>query len=244
MPSLRDAAVAMTGVCTAVPTAGEGICRRCHGCPNPGWPLCWSCSKVENQLSRPCKLVAPISLYEIPSQLHHILKHYKSDTYRTLQAEFTTNVAALVGYFLLTHGECIRRAAGRGWDTITAVPSSTGRTGQHPLITAIDMLPGIRSEHEQLLGKGPVDVGHLRADDQGYVTTGSVNGKAILLLDDTFTTGARAQSAASALALAGADVVAIVPVGRVIDPRFSDTVNEYWRRQKHSPFDWDSCCLE
>jgi predicted amidophosphoribosyltransferase len=44
----------------------------------------------------------------------------------------------------------------------------------------------------------------------------------ILLVDDTFTSGATFQSAASALALGGADVIAGVVIGRVIDT--SDTL--------------------
>jgi hypothetical protein len=40
----------------------------------------------------------------------------------------------------------------------------------------------------------------------------------VLLLDDTYVSGARAQSAAAALRLAGAHRVLIVPLGRVIRP--------------------------
>jgi hypothetical protein len=43
----------------------------------------------------------------------------------------------------------------------------------------------------------------------------------ILLIDDTFTSGARLQSAASALALAGATVVAAFTLGRFIRPDYN-----------------------
>jgi hypothetical protein len=46
----------------------------------------------------------------------------------------------------------------------------------------------------------------------------------ILLLDDTYVSGARAQSAAAALRLAGAWRVLIVPIGRVIRP---DTIADH-----------------
>jgi hypothetical protein len=46
----------------------------------------------------------------------------------------------------------------------------------------------------------------------------------ILLLDDTYVSGARAQSAVSALREAGASRILIVPVGRVIRP---DTLAEH-----------------
>ena len=244
MASLRDAAIALTGICTAVPKAGDGICVRCHGCPNPGFATCWSCATVERQVSRPCDLVVPVSLYEIPSQLHHVLRHYKSGNYPTMEADFTRRVAALLGYFVVTHGDHIRSAAGRDWDVITTVPSSTGRTGQHPLVTAIGLLPTLRDQHEPLLRKGPVDVAHLNADDRGYVAKRPLTGRSVLLVDDTFTSSARAQSAASALAIAGAHVLAILPVGRVINPGYSDAAAEYWKRQRRAPFSWDTCCVE
>ncbi len=79
------------------------------------------------------------------------------------------------------------------------------------------------------------------ASDEGYRVTQSVCGKSILLIDDTFTTGARLQSAASALQLAGADVVAAVVIGRVINPEFSGAL---WERVSKMPFSFETCCLE
>ncbi len=52
------------------------------------------------------------------------------------------------------------------------------------------------------------------------------------------------QSAASALALGGADVIAGVVIGRVIHPEFSDEMRELWERQRAIPFDFGFCCLE
>ncbi|MGO9149279.1 MAG: ComF family protein [Acidimicrobiales bacterium] len=73
-----------------------------------------------------------------------------------------------------------------------------------------------------------------------------MDGKRILLIDDTRTTGATAQGAASALSNGGATVVGILTIGRVIKPSFSETVNEYWQRQRgpRRPFTFDRCCLE
>jgi hypothetical protein len=187
----------------------------------------------------------PISLYEIPSQLHHVMRHYKSGMYPAdIQRRFTIQLAALIGHFLAEHGECIEQATGGRWDIITSVPSSGQRAGEHPLTIAIRMLPGFRDQYEQLLKKGSVDVGHNRASDDGFIVTRKLQGERVLLIDDTFTTGARAQSAASAINLAGGTVVAIVAVGRVINPGFSETVSEFWERQRRGPFTFATCCLE
>ena len=46
----------------------------------------------------------------------------------------------------------------------------------------------------------------------------AVRGARVLLLDDTYVSGSRAQSAAAALRLSGARAVLIVPLGRVLRP--------------------------
>ena len=50
-----------------------------------------------------------------------------------------------------------------------------------------------------------------------------VHGSRVLLLDDIYVSGARAQSAAAALRLSGARSVLIVPLGRVVRPERSAT---------------------
>jgi adenine/guanine phosphoribosyltransferase-like PRPP-binding protein len=87
-------------------------------------------------------------------------------------------------------------------------------------------------------------MGHNVACDTGFVAAPDVRGARILLVDDTFTTGARAQSAASALQLAGARVIAVMPIGRVIDPSHGEHALAYWTRCSRKPFDFGRCCLE
>jgi predicted amidophosphoribosyltransferase len=243
VPTVSEIALSLTGICTNVPPVATGICERCHGCPNPGFDMCWSCSHVESQLSQPCQLVVPISLYEIPSQLHHVLRHYKSGAYPDLTADFSAYVVSVLAHFLRRHGRCIARAAGGQWDLLTSVPSSRPRAGEHPLITSIGRVQSLGEKYEPLLELGSEEVGHLKASDNGFRVTRAVRGDRVLLIDDTFTTGATVQSAASALALAGAKVIAVVAIGRVINPHFSETVGDYWNRQR-DPFTFDTCCLE
>jgi hypothetical protein len=243
--TIRDVAESLTGVWTPVPSAAPGVCRICHGCPNPGFETCWSCASVTSQVNRPCDLVVPISLYEIPSQLHHILRHYKSGSYPRHEADFGARVISLLAYFLMKHEECITNAAGGGWDVVTSVPSSRPRSGEHPLVTNVHRVRWLDDQFETLLKLGTVEVGHLKASDYGFEPVRDVRGERVLLVDDTFTTGATAQSATSALTIAGATVTGIVAIGRVIKPEFSPTVKEYWDRQwGPRAFTFDKCCLE
>jgi adenine/guanine phosphoribosyltransferase-like PRPP-binding protein len=68
----------------------------------------------------------------------------------------------------------------------------------------------------------------------------------VLLVDDTFTTGAHVHGPAIVLHGAGAEVVAAVALGRVVDTRDSRYPEklEFWRRQKRQGFSFGRCCLE
>lgn len=186
----------------------------------------------------------PISLYEIPGQLHHVLRSYKDAPAAETRAELRVRVAALLLRLVAEHGDCIARAAGAGWDRIATVPSSREAGGLHPLEQAIEMAVSLRERHERLLRPGKGELAHLVANDRGFEVVRDVRGKRILLVDDTFTTGARMQSAASALQLAGAHVVAGVVVGRVIRPDFSEETRRLWEAARAQTFRFDRCCLE
>ncbi len=244
MPTVRDVAEDLAGICVPVPPAGEGVCEHCHGHPGPGFDICGSCRQVEGQVSRPCSLVVPVSLYVVQKQLHHNLLHYKDDRYPSWVRKFSVNVACALCYFLARHGECIEEAAGGPWDVITAVPSSSpDRQGEHPLVRALRCVPSVFKSYEPLLELGTEPIKHNHASDWGYAPVRELSGERVLLIDDTFTSGARSQSAASTLNLGGAEVVAIVPVDRVINPSFGDN-QEWWDEQSAQPFSFDKCCLE
>lgn len=230
---------------TRVLPVGSGVCDLCHGAPGKDWDRCWSCAKTTGQVSRPVDLVVPISLTELLGQLHHVLRSYKNDAYLEAVREiFRLQVSALLARFLWQHGDCIRHAAGKDWDATTIVPSSQGRTGEHPLEAAIRMFPFLNDQYRSLLRPGMVKADHNHASDDAYEVAEAVIGMRVLLLDDTFTSGARAQSAASALQLAGAHVVAIVPIGRVIRPDFNEESAELLRRAREQPYDFAVCCIE
>jgi orotate phosphoribosyltransferase len=69
----------------------------------------------------------------------------------------------------------------------------------------------------------------------------SLHGEPVLLIDDTWTTGANAQSAAAALKLAGAGSVAAVVIGRHVNRDWHG--NELKLRALATPFDWRGCAL-
>src|SRR5207249_2354747 len=128
---------------------------------------------------------------------------------------------ATIARFIEHHALCVGGLALRSWDVVTTVPSSQKRPGPHPIEEAVLRVRALKPQFQRLLEPGPDPIGHRRASDRGFVTAGDVRGASVLLIDDTFTTGASVQSAASALLLSDAAAVTVVVVGRVITPTFS-----------------------
>jgi hypothetical protein len=237
---------------TPPPAAAPGVCPICHsatGVRADGrpWSRCWSCSRTLGGVSHPLSLIVPISLYRVGEQLHTVLKDYKRSPSERVREKHLWQVAAILHRFVFNHRTCIVDTAGHGWDTVTIVPSKTQRD-PHPLEQAIMLGEPLRSEYRRLLEPNEPDkIGRAKSSDRGYRTTEDVDGLRLLLVDDTFTSGATFQSVASALTLAGADVVAGVVIGRVIDT--SDTEGHpeklaLWQQQRRVPFSFATCCLE
>ena len=75
---------------------------------------------------------------------------------------------------------------------------------------------------DDLLRRATAPLGHMEPDRQGFVVPAParplLRGARVVLFDDTYVSGARAQSAAATLRLAGAASVAIVVLGHVVRP--------------------------
>lgn len=238
---------------TPPPADAPGVCPICHGATGlrddgTHWARCWSCGRTIGGVSHPLSLIVPISLYRVGEQLHTVLKDYKRSPNERVRERHLWQVAAILHRFLANHRACISRAAGRDWDAVTIVPSKNPHIHPHPLEQAILLGEPLRSQYRRLLEPDQPDtIGRARSSDHGYRATDNLAGLRVLLVDDTFTSGATLQSAASALTEAGADVVAGIPIGRVIDT--SDTEGHpeklaLWEQQRRIPFSFATCCLE
>ncbi len=74
-----------------------------------------------------------------------------------------------------------------------------------------------------------------------YTATRKLGGADVLLVDDTWTRGANAQSAAFALKAAGAGKIGVVLIGRHIREDYEDNA----KRLKALPrFSWEWCAFE
>jgi hypothetical protein len=152
-------------------------------------------------------------------------------------------VAAILGRFLREHEGCISNGAG-SYDLATIVPSSGGRGDPHPLEMSVGLVGNLASRFARTLQPGSVSIAHNRASDRGLRSSTTYRVPRVLLLDDTLTSGARVQSAASALAFEGAAEVAAVAIGRFVKPDFSPRHRSLWDEARKRGFSFDRCCLE
>ena len=185
-----------------------------------------------------------MSLYKVGDQLHTVLRGYKDNRSAGVRDRFSMQVAAFTGRFLRDHGDCIRLAAGEDWDAIVVVPSTHGRTGPHPLVSALRRISGWDLHLEECLVATGVELEHNRASEAAFSISASVRERRLLLLDDTYTTGAHLHSAASVLESGRARVVAAVTIGRVIDPDFNKENASLLELARRRGFDFTRCCLE
>jgi hypothetical protein len=192
-------------------------CRTCRGPVRAGFARCYQCDLARREAgSLLADAVAPIGYAIKGGPLAGDLWRYKSG--RDGAAAASERLRDMLAAFLRDHGRCVWRAAGMtgGPAAAAVVPSGQGRPGPHPLagiVRSCVALPMVR------LSAGPAGAARGREVTIGWLrASGPVAGADVLLADDTWVSGGSAQSAAAALKLAGAARVAIVVLGRHLDP--------------------------
>lgn len=220
------------------PRPGPGVCERCFDLTYGG-ARCYHCSHDVAFVDA----MAPISYSIGGEQLHHALAGYKR--YSGTPARYLTAVlAAIVWRHVQEHEPCLARAAGvSGFDLVTTVPSSDARRdATHPLHRLVgELVKPLQPRYARLLRRTDTSVSphHFHADR--YAATMNLRSRAVLLIDDTWTTGANAHSAAAALKAAGAECVATLVIGRYVNREWGH--NDRQLRRLTEPFDWRQCAL-
>jgi predicted amidophosphoribosyltransferase len=218
-----------------VPRDGQDVCPTCRSWRHERFPYCSNCMQAREELTSVCDRVIPISLYRRPSPLRDWLKYYKtaSDYSRDEYLAFLSVIAAR---FWLEARRTIIDVVGR-YSLVTIVPSSV-RPGAHPFKSVLEASGASDCIRDDLLRRGPGPLGHRLMSDDAFLANYDLSGQRILLADDVFTTGARAQSAVSCLHSAGAQVVAILVLARRVDPHFNSAAMELWDRQSKIPYEF------
>jgi len=191
--------------------------------------------------------VVPIALAVKREQLAHELWHYKYDPDASVRGRLELRLAAVLWRFLSEHETCVAKACNVArFDIVTTVPGTRSRDGEHPLARIAGSIVGqTKDRFEPLLTLvATYDVEDRAMHPDRYRATRMLAERpAVLLIDDTWTTGGRAQSAAIGLRDAGAARVAVVVIGRHFDRAFGPG-EAYYKAAKPRKFTWETCCLE
>ncbi len=210
---LRALVRAQEPMLSAPQATSSRLCSVCRGPCGRRSARCYQCDlHLQCAPGSLADVVVPVA-FAIKGGPHaRCLWQYKSVrmTAETVgRAELT--VRALLTVFLHDHGPCLWRAAGISGPThLAVVPTARARPGTHPLRALVaEHLTGPWAELRARPGGEQV-----RDLDPSRFRAAALPGAKVLLIDDTWTTGSSAQSAAMALRSAGADAVVTVVLGR------------------------------
>lgn len=220
------------------PRPGPDVCSRCFNFTR-GYERCYACAHVEQWLS----VMAPISYSVGREQLHHALAQYKRLDGEVAR-QLAVQLAAVLWRYLAEHERCAASAAGtEAFELVTTVPSSDrARDDRHPLRWIVGEVVALtRDRYERLLRRSSFALEAHEFSRQKYEPARELHGESILLIDDTWTTGANAQSAAAALRSAGAGRLAAIVIGRHLNRAWHE--NDRRLRGIARPFDWKRCAL-
>ena len=233
----------LTDGLVSLPADAPDVCPACHTSKDLDDDLCFSCAQISATFGLSCPMVIPISYYRTPpeseprSALRERMHDYKEHADPTVRKAEGRNVAAILSRYLVEQGAKLRVQVGN-WDCLVAVPS-TKADGWPALASALDEFANLIGRTSLLLRRGTGVIGRSSPNATAFDPTSDVTGLRVLLVDDTFTTGATLHSAARALMDHGAVVVAGLVVARKINPdaRWAHSL-QVWNRQAAIPFDF------
>jgi hypothetical protein len=223
--------------------AQPGVCDVCHqGAPGT---RCVSCARsVKDLVMRRPPRMLPIALRVVRTPFAHATWAYKDSSDVHDRDTSARQLAWLVWHFMSRHEQCLAQSIGaERFDRIVPMPSSGKRTGKHPLVTLLQRVPWSADRLADDLYYTGHQGGSHRVDEQRYDYRGDrLDGRPVLLFDDTFTSGGNVFSALDALAPTRAKI-AVAIIGRHFDPSYSNATMHYYEHAMSIPFHFDVCAL-
>ena len=193
----------------------------CEVCTLPvdGYPRCPQCrSLLHSGAAIADRVGTMVYAEEFGSQAYKLMRAYKSSA--PTQDQLDT-LAGLLAVGLAGHGACVWELAGPRPVSWCTVPSLGRRDGEHPFHKLVAALP--HRDGSEILVEAAEQVRDARSyRPANYVIKSPIpEGAHLLVVDDSWVTGAHAQSVAGALKAAGAECVSILAVARILDPNWT-----------------------
>jgi len=224
-----------------------GVCAVCHTSMAALGPLCYQCSRADSTLMATASAVGFTALAVKGGQLARDLWVYKNGPSDDIRWAPRLGLAAVLWRSLELHERCLATVARvPSFSVVTTVPSTSGRADE-PIAALAGMIGATRDRYQRLLRSSPQVPNTRDPRSDRYVALRSLVGESVLLLDDTWTSGAHAQSAAAALRAAGAYAVGIWAIGRHFNREqpgeYGEAAERYYRQARALGWAWERCCL-
>jgi hypothetical protein len=213
-------------------------CRICTT-PVDGFDCCWRCG-VDQRTGGVADIVVPLVYAIGNAQSATLLRHYKNDPVREVRERHSLIINWLLFLGITLHEPCIGAAAGQPVSVRLVIPSLTSRPGLHPFVEIAQTMNAVGESAalvaapdascERVTGAGKFS---LEPDTR-------FDGQHVLILDDTWTTGSNAQSAALTLRHAGASAISVLIVGRWLSPHFGRNA-EFIKARLQRDYDPNIC---
>jgi len=214
------------------------VCSLCLGPATPGFRVCIGCSKLLASAEVPAALTAkvvPMTVAPSISEWYRFLVNYKRG-----HPNLWLTLVALAAKFLEIHAERIEELLGGRYDLVTPVPSKRGISyALQPLQRVLRGIKAVEGTVAHILDyRSGGQLGRWQYDPGAFdAGPASCRSRRVVLVEDTWVTGATALSAAGALLDRGATSVAVLPLARCIDEEFwSSRAPEYLEAMR-APFD-------
>jgi hypothetical protein len=228
---------------------GQGVCSECKTSVTGTWRRCRACNTAAQELPHLADAIGLVSLAPKSDQLDHELRYYKSDSTFPSRKTTESGLSAVLWRWLKTHETCVAtRAGATEFPIVTTIPSTKGRR-HHPLREMVQTRIGVtRDRYKSILEPNrdfPEDRDRDFSTDRFFLSQAVPLGVPVLIIDDTFTSGSRTQSAAALLKSTGSGPVGVVCIGRHFVPsqnaEYGIAAREYLRRSNALGWDWDFC---
>jgi hypothetical protein len=186
-------------------------CRVCAA-PVRGFDRCWRCAQAR-RIAGVADVVAPLTYAVAGTPSAALVRDYKNHPARSVRERHGAVINWLVWLGITCHERCIGRAAGLAVSCRLVVPSLTSRPGRHPFT---ELAHPMNTACDAMALMPAADATCDRAINDKFVLqpASRLDGQHVLILDDVWTTGSTAQSAALAVRRAGAAAVSVMVVGR------------------------------
>ncbi|MFG1640804.1 hypothetical protein ACGFMK_10995 [Amycolatopsis sp. NPDC049252] len=197
-------------------------CLICTTTVNSGDTYCWPCASHRSAGSdRPTADYVGILTYAIESsQSHYVMRGYKAP--QPVRVKEHWNIVSLLCFVgLWHHMRCVEQLAGRRITHWATVPSLPAKSGEHPLHALVRPMLSRLPELALTAATKTAAPRAFRADH--FRAVGSLPpGSHVLVIDDTWTSGGHAQSAALTARRAGATTVSVLSLARYFKPTYGD----------------------